>query len=147
MHTIPMARPNLRRTFPRMRCFAEPSKLSCRRTATCGGRLLHDSKGDGTLERVRHFSILQVFRHHQRRGPVHLLMPVIPVPGIKHTLKSHNSYITRLVRSTGGYACDVYLCTEIHTTTTSSCTAPMTSIWVLLAPHNLHPCTKTQSVS
>ncbi len=65
------------------------AELSCMRTATCGGGLLHDSEGDGTLERVRHLNILQVFRHNQRRRPVHFLVPMIPVPGIKHTVKSY----------------------------------------------------------
>ncbi len=77
------------------------AELSCMHTATCGGRLLHDSKGDGTLEGIWHLNILQVLRHNQRRRPVHLLVPMIPVPGTKHTPKSHtclwdHAYIEKL---------------------------------------------------
>jgi len=77
MHTIPF------RSQIHVPKDAQPGKMSCMRTTTCGGRLLHDPKGNGTLERVRHLNILQVFRHYQRRRPVHFLMPMIPVP--KHS--------------------------------------------------------------
>lgn len=60
---------------------ADPEGYVVNPTITGGGGLLHDGKGDGALERVRHFCcILQVVRHRQGRRPMHLLMPVIPLP-------------------------------------------------------------------